>query len=683
MERKDIEDNPPKKLIKEIEHTNCKRVENRPILGEILTDYELYNIDWDKVLKDHQENLEKEIRQRKETFEQRDKKLKHWELYKECKMFLEDNDKNWQNKKIERDLERKRKERLDIVEKKREKVKEKVQKRKLEEEIRNKMNILPTKEREKIERDEKRKERLDLIETKKSLWKFRSKEKKEVHDTERTSKLNNLETLEEKLMMIEKILEELREEKRKFTEDQKSRKEKIDKEWREKLKQKYKKEAEKKEQLQKQKMKSQHWEMLRWVTDFINKNQEDWERKRKIQEEEIERELEQWNKCKRFDKIRRLKENWNSQKNEKLDVLPPPLLLPRTTDWENWRKGCQNTKVIDPVSHDSVEEKSTNNTVLAVRLSTPKLRYCPPANKKTRMEDSTQPSPQYSVQPPRQEQSPHSTRNLSTNRILPSLETSDKKQDEVQTTPKTSPKQPNKIEEIDPVQSPPIPVQSPRSLQEETTKPPAEVIQEQQEIKYNPEQIIKQPTLVLDKKIEVKTTQNQKTQQPRPTKVVVLKPPSDRDKPVRRKPVQKQSRKPTLSTVQSSVDIRKYLFTTPKCSSITESQDGVMTQPSCIATQTHVPTCIPDRSVTTSDEKAISLLSANQDVAIQEISQVQVLNQSESSISNSKSNKTENVPFTFHSIQLSEGLGTRFLPDQKNEQHASEVDKCLKREDVQ
>ena len=108
-----------------------------------------------------------------------------------------------------------------------------------------------------------------------------------------------------------------------------------------------------------------------------------------------------------------------------------------------------------------------------------------------------------------------------------------------------------------------------------------------------------------------------------------------------------------------------------------------MTQPSCIATQTHVPTCIPDRSVTTSDEKAISLLSANQDVAIQEISQVQVLNQSESSISNSKSNKTENVPFTFHSIQLSEGLGTRFLPDQKNEQHASEVDKCLKREDVQ
>ena len=103
------------------------------------------------MLADHKENLEKETREKKEKLDKQEKKLQHWKLYKECKSFLENNDKNWENRKIERELDRKRKERLHIAEEKREKLKERVKKRKLETEIEEKMAQLPAKEREKMD----------------------------------------------------------------------------------------------------------------------------------------------------------------------------------------------------------------------------------------------------------------------------------------------------------------------------------------------------------------------------------------------------------------------------------------------------------------------------------------------------------------------------------------------------
>ena len=38
-------------------------------------------------------------------------KYQHWELYKECKNYLEENDKNWINRRQEREQENKKPER--------------------------------------------------------------------------------------------------------------------------------------------------------------------------------------------------------------------------------------------------------------------------------------------------------------------------------------------------------------------------------------------------------------------------------------------------------------------------------------------------------------------------------------------------------------------------------------------
>ena len=90
-----------------------------------------------------------------------------------------------------------------------------------------------------------------------------------------------MKRMEDKLKMIEEILMKIREEKKRFAEEQKEIKEKLDKEWKKKVEIKYRKEPEKREKLRKQALLSQYWEMLRWVTDFIHQNQEEWEKKKK------------------------------------------------------------------------------------------------------------------------------------------------------------------------------------------------------------------------------------------------------------------------------------------------------------------------------------------------------------------------------------------------------------------
>ena len=74
--------------------------------------------------------------------------------------------------------------------------------------------------------------------------------------------------------------------------------EKLDEEWRKKVKEKYIKENEKKEKLEKQKRLSNRWAVHRWVSEFINKHQNQWETERKEKELEIYKELENWNKSK-------------------------------------------------------------------------------------------------------------------------------------------------------------------------------------------------------------------------------------------------------------------------------------------------------------------------------------------------------------------------------------------------
>ena len=343
--RKDSENSSKTKRARIETLTNAHRIEDKVVEGEQITEFEIITTDWDEVLKQHKERLEKEVEDKKNQLERQEIKEKSWALYKECKDFMENNVKHWEEKKRERELERKRKERLMIGEQKREKVKEKVRQRELEKELEKKLDMLPRKEKEKIVIEEEKKRLRDLAETKKNLWKFRSKEKKPKTIPEVVKKLEK-QTIEEKIQTIDKILEDIKNEKEKKLEEEKKRKEEKLKEWRKKVAIKDKKEKEKKEAIENQKKINQRLEMLKWVTTFIEEHQEEWENIRKEKEKMIEKELRDWNKAKRLEKIKKLKEKWSTTKAPAQTEVPSEkqVISPKNSNWVVWRE-----KNIDPV----------------------------------------------------------------------------------------------------------------------------------------------------------------------------------------------------------------------------------------------------------------------------------------------------------------------------------------------
>ena len=89
---------------------------------------------------------------------------------------------------------------------------------------------------------------------------------------------------------------------------------------------KYKGEFEKREQekkvkqerLNKKEKKERHWAMLRWVTTFIEENQDNWERRRReqLREREEEREKEEWQSLSKDQRIQRLREEEGKVRNK-------------------------------------------------------------------------------------------------------------------------------------------------------------------------------------------------------------------------------------------------------------------------------------------------------------------------------------------------------------------------------
>ena len=141
--------------------TNIKTT-NNIIEGETITEFEVIETDWEKHLKEHYERLEEETNKRLKQLEKQKMKQKSWELYRECKNYLENNDPNWKQKKEERELEMKKKERLSVANEKQEKLRNKIKERKLQEEIEKGLKQLPANEQNKISEEEKRKERLEI-----------------------------------------------------------------------------------------------------------------------------------------------------------------------------------------------------------------------------------------------------------------------------------------------------------------------------------------------------------------------------------------------------------------------------------------------------------------------------------------------------------------------------------------
>ena len=147
--------------------TNVKRIEDKIWYGDTFEgEFEIENTDWEKVLREHRERIEKETRERESKIERKEIKEKLWQLYKECQKFLENNEKNWEKLRIEREQERKRKERLSIARGKQERLQDKVKERKLEKEIEEGINKLPHQKRNELLMEENRKQKLEIVDRK-------------------------------------------------------------------------------------------------------------------------------------------------------------------------------------------------------------------------------------------------------------------------------------------------------------------------------------------------------------------------------------------------------------------------------------------------------------------------------------------------------------------------------------
>ena len=186
--------------------TNLRTVENAVVEGLTITDFEIEVVDWEKVLQEHQERVEKETKERQEKIGKKEIKEKTWQLKRLCNEFLESNEKNWEKERKNREIERKRQERLQVAKEKQEKIRQKVKERQLEKDIEEGLKQIPTEKRKEMILEEERKERIEIIETKKSLWRLRKKEKKISEKSDKIKRLEKIEKMEDKLTTIQQVV---------------------------------------------------------------------------------------------------------------------------------------------------------------------------------------------------------------------------------------------------------------------------------------------------------------------------------------------------------------------------------------------------------------------------------------------------------------------------------------------
>ena len=285
-------------------------------------EHEVQPENWNEKIREYRENIVKEEQEKTEKMETENKIEESWELYDLCKQFLEENSKDWEKRKVERELEKARLLRI-------ERARIKTKNAKLNQLRKNVLigeQKLPENEREKINSDEKKNRRLDLQQTKRDLWKLRKKEKK----PEITPTLQEIRTLAKK---AEKIVEILEIEKKKIEEEKrKAEREKEIKKTRAQQKEK---------RLEKQRLLTERWALYRWVTEYIDENTERWEKEKIIRKESEEKRIAEWDKRNRFEKIRELKRKLGEKK-----ITKPPenkehqntnKARKETVYWTEWR----------------------------------------------------------------------------------------------------------------------------------------------------------------------------------------------------------------------------------------------------------------------------------------------------------------------------------------------------------
>ena len=278
---------------------------------------------WDKYIAERTKKLEEEERKRQERIEKAKREEKCWELARVTRDFIEECKTNsWiKNKEMRVEKEKAEREKRERMEKiKRKKIE--IESKKKQQTLLDMMKKLPHKEREVIEIEERKFKKLELQEMKTNLWRKWRGRKVEQEEGEMEN------DYERKMRKIETTLQKMEEEKETQEERKREwqkRRRKMMEEGREKQAIAEKKAREKRERIEKKSQLEKKWEMLRWITNYIDSQKDRWdEEAREVRSSRRTESLTDWEKKSREEKITTLSDEEKWRKTRELQRTPVP-----------------------------------------------------------------------------------------------------------------------------------------------------------------------------------------------------------------------------------------------------------------------------------------------------------------------------------------------------------------------
>ena len=324
-----------------LENKRLREEQPRKILGGRIRGMEIEkDFDWQKHREEQLELMRKEEEQRLQRIEKARRLQRSFELMRECKKIIEENNTKWMHedeRRLEKDEQENRLVQIEKAKTRKKEFEEKQRKRETTRKITDLLEKIPEVEVNKIENEIRRKERIELAEVRKNVWKkWRGKSK----ILENKTKIpTEIEKLESKLEYIERKVKEYIE----LREKQLTKRDNKKKQWREKNKM----------------IVEDTWGMLRWLMQYIDENKYDWEKRRET--EQRKNEYREWKEMEEGEMIMKLKgmeETLKTEKETKLDKARQ-----RKSYWKNWRKLEEVPEIENEV------EKPGNKHEIADRLT--------------------------------------------------------------------------------------------------------------------------------------------------------------------------------------------------------------------------------------------------------------------------------------------------------------------------
>ena len=301
-------------------------------------------VDWEEELKIRELRIIEEEDERVRRSQEEKNLAKSFELLNLCKQTLREEGETWQVSKERRELEKvketERRERLARAGQKKADIMGKLKVREIQTTISQRLSEVPENKRKLIEARIEKERMMDLKEVKQKMWKKWRQNKGKKINYPKLEKGSTLEW-EEKLKKIDIEVENYK------TELENAKKE----------------EAKKAEKKEKKRRKQSHWDMMKWIVQFIDENKEKWDRikKQKKLDMKLELEKEEWIKKSKEEKIKLLQAEKLKKKTalkENKEIRLEEVLKMK----ENWKRREVIDKFIDndeyyEAGEDKEEEK--------------------------------------------------------------------------------------------------------------------------------------------------------------------------------------------------------------------------------------------------------------------------------------------------------------------------------------